>query len=107
MEETKMRRVIVRYRVKADKAAENRRLVEAVFAELRSKQPDGLRYTSFVQEDGVSFVHISSIETSDGHNPLAETEAFKAFQKDILERCEEAPVAVELEAVGSYRMLGE
>lgn len=102
-----MRRVIVRYRVKADQAAANRRLIEAVFAELQAKQPAGLRYASFVQEDGLSFVHISSFETSDGRNPLAEIEAFKAFQKDILERCEEAPVVVELEAVGSYRMLGE
>lgn len=102
-----MRRVIVRYRVKADQAAENRRLIEAVFAELGAKQPDGLRYASFVQEDGVSFVHIASIETSDRGNPLAETEAFKAFQRDMLERCEEAPVALELEAVGSYRLLEE
>ena len=100
-----MKRVMVRYKVKPDKAAENRRFIEAVFEELHSKSPDGLRYASFVLDDGVSFVHIASIE-SDGGNPLAETDAFKAFQAGIRDRCEEGPVATELEEVGAYKIFG-
>ena len=102
-----MKRVMVRYRIKADRAAENRRFVEAVFAELRSAQPAGLRYASFVQADGVSFVHIASVETGDGSNPLSATAAFKAFQAGIKDRCDELPVAVELDEVGSYRIFGQ
>ena len=99
-----MRRVLVRYKVKADRAEENQRLIESVFEELKQAGPDGLRYASFKLDDGVSFVHIASIEASDGSNPLAQTAAFKDFQAAIKDRCEEAPVAVDLNEVGSYRI---
>jgi hypothetical protein len=101
-----MKRIMVRYRVKAEEAAQNRRFVEAVFAELRAAAPAGLRYASFVQPDGVSFVHIASVETADGGNPLTASAAFKAFQAGIKDRCDEQPVAVELQEVGAYRMFG-
>jgi hypothetical protein len=99
-----MKRVMVRYKVKPDKSEENIQFVKAVFEELKTKQPAGIRYATFVLPDGVSFVHIASVETFDGSNPLGTTDAFKAFQKDIKERCEEPPVAVELNEVGNYQL---
>jgi hypothetical protein len=48
-------------------------------------------------------VHLASIETDDESNPLAETAAFKAFQAEIRDRCDEPPTATWLEEVGSYR----
>lgn len=99
-----MKRVMVRYRVKPDRVGENEELIRAVFAELEHASPDGLRYASFKQEDGVSFVHIASIEAD--RNPLAELPAFKAFTADIRDRCDEPPVAVELSQIGRYRMFG-
>ena len=101
-----MKRVMVRYRVKSDKADENRQYIEKVFEELKSNGPEGLRYASFILEDGVSFVHVASVETNDGTNPLTESDAFKAFQAGIKDRCDEPPVAVELHEVGSYRVFG-
>ncbi len=98
-----MKRVMVRYKVKADRAAENEDYIRKVFEELKQTGPEGLRYASFKQDDGLSFVHIVSIETEQGHNPLAESPAFKAFQAEIKDRCQEPPVAVELNEVGSYR----
>ena len=95
---------MVRYTVKADRAEENAAYIQRVFEELAQTQPDGLRYASFRQNDGVSFVHIAFIDTA--NNPLAETAAFKAFQAEIKDRCEELPVAVVLEEVGSYRCFG-
>ena len=100
-----MKRVLVRYKVKADKADENESFIKKVFAELKEKSPEGLRYASFKLDDGVSFVHIASIEAPGG-NPLAESDAFKAFQAGIKERCEEPPVAVSLNEIGSYRLFG-
>lgn len=100
-----MKQVMVRYKVKADKAEENTEYIKRVFVELEKNNPDGLRYASFHLQDGVSFVHIASIETADGQNPLAQTVAFKEFQAGIKDRCEEPPVAVELEIIGSYRFL--
>jgi hypothetical protein len=99
-----MKRVMVRYKVKADRAEENVDFIKKVFAELKQNSPDGLRYASFQLEDGVSFVHIASIETDDGTNPLSAVSAFKAFQQNIRDRCEEPPVAVELTEIGSYRI---
>ena len=99
-----MKRVMVRYRVKPDQVEENEQYIRAVFAELERQSPGGIRYASFKQDDGASFVHFASIE-GDG-NPLQELDAFKAFTADIRDRCDEPPVAVELSEIGSYRLLG-
>ncbi len=102
-----MRRVMVRYRVKPDQAARNEELVRAVYEELRRTEPAGLRYATFQLDDGVSFVHLASIETEDGSNPLSGLTAFARFQEGVRERCDEAPVATELREIGSFRLLGE
>ena len=102
-----MRRVMVRYKVHADRATENQQYVENVFEELKNNSPDGIRYATFKLEDGVSFVHIASIETDNGESPLGQVEAFKAFQEGIRDRCEVPPHVMELEEVGSYRVFGD
>ena len=101
-----MKRVMVRYRVRADQAADNERYIQAVFAELEREKPAGLRYASFKLPDGVSFVHIASVETTDGSHPLTALASFKEFTARIKERCEEQPVTVELHEVGAYRLFG-
>jgi len=94
---------IVRYRTKPDRAAENQALIEKVFAELGERGPDGLRYAAFRLGDGVSFVHVASVDTEDGANPLNATPAFAEFVRDIKDRCEEPPVALDATNIGSYR----
>jgi hypothetical protein len=94
---------VVRYKTKPEHAEENQALIEKVFADLDSSRPAGLRYASFRLADGVSFVHVASIETDDGSNPLTATPAFAAFVEDIAARCDEPPVATEATVVGSYR----
>ena len=99
-----MRQVMVRYKMKPDRVAENEELVRAVYDELRRTAPAGLRYATFRLDDGVSFVHLSVTDTEDGHNPLSDVNAFKEFQANIAERCEEAPVVTELREIGSFRL---
>ncbi len=94
--------VMVRYKVKADASGENERLIQAVFAELARSKPAGLRYQSFKLADGVSFVHVATVDTADGKNPLTTLDAFKSFTKDIKDRCVEPPVTTELTIVGSF-----
>jgi hypothetical protein len=98
-----MSAVIVQYRVKPGSAEQNAELVRAVYAELAAQEPPGFRYATFVQEDGVSFVHIAT--TEDAHQaPLAQLPAFKSFLANIAERCEQPPSTTRLESqVGSYR----
>jgi hypothetical protein len=98
-----MSKVMVRYKVKPERAEENRQLVRAVYEELARTAPSGLRYATFELDDGLSFVHIASNETEDGQSPLREVKAFQAFQKDVGSRCVEPPVAGELHEVGSFR----
>jgi hypothetical protein len=102
-----MKRVLVQYKVKTDRATENINFIKNVFKELKEKSPEGLKYASFHLPDGVSFVHIASIETEDGKNPLSESAAFKDFQKEIKERCEIPPAAVDLNEIGSYNFFGK
>ena len=97
-----MKRVMVRYKVKADRVAENERYIAKVFEQLEREQPPGVRYASFKLGDGMSFVHIVSHDGADGSNPLGELSAFRAFTAEIRDRCEEPPVAADLREVGSY-----
>ena len=101
-----MKRIMVRYKVKSERAKENEKFIAKVFEQLNREKPAGLRYASFKLKDGVSFVHIVSLEAADGSNPLGELAAFKAFTAQISDRCEEPPVPVELSEVGSYRFFG-
>ena len=102
-----MKHVMVRYKVKSERAAENEELVRAVYAELHATEPSGLRYATFQLDDGVSFVHLASRERADGPSPLSDLPAFKRFQEKIDDRCEEGPVVTEIREIGSYRFLVE
>lgn len=102
-----MKTTLVRYKIKADRADENKEYVRKVFNELDDNRPDGVRYVCFNLEDGVTFVHIAVVETEDGSNPLPETAAFKKFVGELKDRCDEPPVAKSAEIVGSYRLFWE
>ncbi len=99
-----METTIVRFKVKADRAEENRDFIRKVFAQLDEDKPEGLRYVSFNLDDGLSFVHIAVVETADGKNPLPNTTAFQEFLSGIKDRCDEPPVATRADIVGSYRL---
>jgi hypothetical protein len=95
-----MRRVMVCYRVKADRVQEHETLIRAVFDELAKTAPAGIRYGAFKRADGVSFVHVASIAAE--KNPLDAVAAFKEFTARIRERCDEPPTTVELTEIGAY-----
>lgn len=96
-----MKRILVRYKVKEGRVAENEQLVRAVYAELAETRPEGFRYVTFKLADGLSFVHLAELAGPD--NPLTGCRAFAEFQRGIRERCEEPPAASDLEEIGSYR----
>jgi len=98
-----MKHVMVRYRVRPERAAENEALVKTVYEELAVVQPEGLGYATFKLPDGVTFVHIAR---HDDDNPLPRVAAFQRFQEDIRDRCDEPPAATEVQEIGSYRAFG-
>jgi hypothetical protein len=100
-----MKRTLIRYRTKPEAADANAALVEAVFAELKAKQPKGVRYMTLRLEGDV-FVHVVETE-AEGPSPLQELEAFQTFQRGIRERCIEGPDPRSATIVGNYRMLDD
>jgi hypothetical protein len=97
-----MKWTLVRYRAKPERADENQRLSAAVFDELKDKAPAGLRYAVFRLPDD-TFVHIAM--SDDGGPALTSFESFRAFQKEIRERCAEPPQPAAPVIVGNYGML--
>jgi hypothetical protein len=96
--------IVVRYQAKPERADENQKLIEAVFAELDERQPEGFTYKVFRLDDGVSFVHVV-IEHEGVEHPdsLQDVPAFQAFVADIGDRCDVPPVASGATIVGAYR----
>ena len=92
---------MVRYKVRPDRADENVALVQAVYEQLGREQPDGLHCATFRLPDGVSFVHIV-VETDEPGRILNEVSAFRAFTDDIASRCDEPPVAMDVDELGAY-----
>jgi hypothetical protein len=94
---------VVRYQAKPERADENQRLIEAVFAELDEREPKGFTYQAFRLEDGVSFIHVAIEHEVDDPDSLQAVPAFQAFVADIADRCDVPPVATGATVVGGYR----
>jgi len=97
-----MKATVVRYQAKPDRADENQQLIEAVFAELSDRRPNGFSYRVFRLEDGVSFVHVVIEDDVDDPDSLQDVPAFQAFTKDIADRCAVPPLAMGATVVGAY-----
>ena len=96
-----MRQVMVRYKVKPERVAENEALVRAVYEELAERAPYGVRYATFRLDDGLSFVHVALLD--DGQS-LSELATFQRFTAEISDRCDEPPATSSLSPIGSYRL---
>lgn len=97
-----MGQVLVRYKVKPDQVQANEDAVRAVYTALQHLAPVGFRYGTLKLDDGLTFVHIASIETPDGTNPLPGLQAFQDFQAGLKDRCAEPPAPMQGTIVGSY-----
>ena len=96
--------VVVRYQAKPERADENQKLIEAVFADLEARDAKGFTYKVFRLEDGVSFVHVViEHEDVEQRDSLQEVPAFQAFTAEIADRCDVPPLAMGAEVVGSWR----
>jgi hypothetical protein len=99
-----MTQVLVRYRLKPNRIDENTRFVEGLFAELRAKAPQDVRYLALQVEDG-TVVHLAFFD--EGATPISGLDAFTAYHARLAERCAEPPNPGDVTIVGNYRMLPE
>ena len=98
-----MKAIVVRYQARPERAAENQQLIEAVFADLDERQPEGFTYQVFRLDDGVSFIHVLIEHEVGDPDSLQAVPAFQAFVADIAQRCDVPPVATGATIVGVYR----
>jgi hypothetical protein len=96
--------VTVRYTVKPGQEERNEELVRDVYAELSALDPGDFRYATFRLDGGGTFVHFAVTE-GDAPAPLPGLAAFKEFQRELHDRCEEGPVVSHPEVVGAYRLI--
>jgi hypothetical protein len=101
--ELTMKTTVVRYQAKPERAEENQQLIDAVFAELHDREPDGFTYKVFRLEDGVSFIHVVIEHDIELPDSLQSVPAFQAFVADIDDRCDIPPTAIGATIVGGYR----
>jgi hypothetical protein len=101
-----MKRTLIRYKTKRERAQENERLISKVFEELRASSPDGVRYLALKLADG-SFVHFTAFDAGKDSSAITGLAAFRAFAGGVKERCLEQPQSNEATIIGNYRMLGE
>ena len=96
-----MKAVKVEYTVKPEYVATNKANIQKVMDELRALGDVGILYSSYVKEDGVSFVHFSIHRDSEEPNLLTTLPAFKAFSTQLkAEGIVTPPQSTKLEMVG-------
>jgi len=96
-----MKALRVRYTVKREFVAQNRENIAAVMAELRTKGDVGCKYTSFVEPDGQTFVHVVVARDEATLGIVPTLEAFKAFQAALRPNLEVPPNTEHWDVVGS------
>lgn len=94
---------IMSYQAKPERADENQQLIEAVFAELNEREPDGFTCKVFRLEDGMTFIHVVIEHGIDDPASLQDMPAFQAFVAGLADRCDTPPVATGTSIVGGYR----
>jgi hypothetical protein len=93
---------IARYTTTEDAAEENQRLIEAIFAELRAKDPGGVRNVTLRLGDGRSFLHIALVEDPD---VLPRMDGYVEFFRGMADRIDGTPEFTTATVIGSYRLL--
>ncbi len=97
-----MKAVYVKYQVEASFADTNADNIRKVMDDLRGNGSDGIRYQSFRESDGVTFVHFGMYRDDDALQTLTSMPSFQAFQSALKESGPVQPPAAEwLDLVGS------
>ncbi len=94
-----MRAVKVEYTVKPAYVSTNKANIQKVMDELRSLGDVGILYSTYLKEDGCSFVHFSIHR--DEENIITSLASFKAFSTQLKAEglVDEVPQAVKLQMV--------
>lgn len=88
-----MKLIRVQYTVNSDFTEANQRNIALVMAELRQTGNTDVKYSSFLHEDGKTFMHIVMYNTKGSESLPSSLDSFKAFQAELKENIEIPPKA--------------
>jgi len=100
-----MLKVMVTYKVKAERVRENEDLVKAVYDELRQNNDPDIHYATFKLDDGQTFVHIASFASPEKQSKLTDSKSFQAFRENLPVRCEVPPNPQKLNEIDAYNFV--
>ncbi len=97
-----MKLIRVQYRVKPEYVEQNKANIAAVMADLRALNNPNIKYSSFLEEDGQSFMHLAMYPDEDTAKILGGLESFTKFRMELkASEPEIGPKANNLDLVGS------
>lgn len=97
-----MRAVKVQYKVRPEFSESNKANVGAVMDKLRAEPIEGMKYATFVLDDGQTFIHLNFCKDQETMSKLQELPEFKAFRQALKESSPiEAPKSENLDLVAA------
>jgi hypothetical protein len=95
-----MDKVMIRYRVTADRLDQHLALLRAAYDELHASAPENLRWVTYQLDDSLSFLDI--VSGSGDPADLAARPAFHRFRSTLDDRCDEPPTMNGITEIGRY-----
>ena len=87
-----------RFRVRASEVAAAEKAIIAFVAKV-ADEPGTLRYESFREADGVSYVHLMGFADEAAEQAHRQTDHLKKFLADLSPNCDQPPVFADLKMV--------
>ncbi len=78
-----MKIVKVQYTVKPEYVEQNKTNIQKVMDDLKAKPIEGMKYSSYLLEDGVSFMHLNIGKDTETLSKLNQIESFNEFRKQL------------------------
>jgi len=97
-----MKAVRVQYTVKKEFVEQNQSNIRKVMSDLKAMNNSGIKYSSFILEDGQTFMHFAMYPDDVTGQIVSELPAFVKFRTELKDSIPEVPPKAEnLELVGS------
>ena len=78
-----MKIVRVQYTTTKEFAPINQENINGVVAELKKLNHPGIKYSTYLLEDGKTFMHFDQFENEEAHQTLTELNSFKKFDEEL------------------------
>jgi hypothetical protein len=95
--------LMVRAKIKAENVADAQAATEKVIQALEQARPAGVRYTTSLLSDGVTFVALLELGP-DGSHPLAAFPAYTEMVESLKQWYAEPPAVERMTVIGSYQL---